>query len=162
VRARVRVASQGRSRGPNEAPGAGRGRRPPLHRFLARPNLPELEGEPVSLRGDGRLLRRMIRTLLENARRHGAPPIRVRVGRAGDGMEVRVCDPGPGVPASEREAVFRPFYRFAGAAEGAGAGLGLALVRQIARRHGGDARCEGRGPAGSCVVVGLGAGSGAP
>src|SRR5204862_168408 len=96
-----------------------------------------VEGEPVAVRGDPRLLRRMTRNLLENARRHGAPPIEVRVNRA-DGMaELRVSDHGPGIPDAEREDVFRPFHRFAGGGDRGGTGLGLALVRQIARRHGG-------------------------
>ena len=115
----------------------------------------EVEGQPVTVRGDPRLLRRMTRNLLENARRHGAPPIEVRVNRA-DGMaELRVSDHGPGIPDAEREDVFRPFHRFAGAGDRGGAGLGLALVRQIARRHGGDARYLGREPSGSCFVVSL-------
>ena len=115
----------------------------------------EVDGQPVSVRGDPRLLRRMIRNLLENAKRHGAPPIEVRVSRADGGAELRVCDHGPGIPEAEREGVFRPFYRFAGVGESAGAGLGLALVRQIARRHGGDARCLGRERPGTCFVVTL-------
>src|SRR5207244_2691046 len=96
----------------------------------------ELEGQPVTVRGDPRLLRRMIRNLLENARRHGAPPIEVRVSRAGGMAELRVSDHGPGIPDVEREDVFRPFHRFAGATDSAGAGLGLAPGRQIARRPG--------------------------
>jgi signal transduction histidine kinase len=100
----------------------------------------ETQGEPCVLRGDPRLLRRMIRNLLENARRHGGAPIDVRVRRG----ELRICDAGPGVPPAERERVFEPFY------SKRGVGLGLTLVRQIARRHGGDARCEG-----SCFYVTL-------
>jgi signal transduction histidine kinase len=96
----------------------------------------ELDGEPVTVSGDARLLRRMIRNLLENARKHGSPPVRVAVLKS----EIRVCDSGPGVPQAEREKLFEPFYR----------GLGLSIVRQIARRHGGDVRCEG-----SCFVVTL-------
>ena len=115
----------------------------------------DLDGEPVTVRGDPRLLRRMIRNLLENARRHGAPPIEVRVRRAEGAAELSVCDHGPGVPESEREGVFQPFHRSAGAREGAGAGLGLALVRQIARRHGGDVRYLARQPSGSRFVVNL-------
>ena len=56
---------------------------------------------------------------------------------------------GPGVPESECERVFEPFYRRAGTSEG-GVGLGLALVRQIARRHGGDALAQG-----NCFTVQL-------
>jgi len=115
----------------------------------------ELGGQPVSVRGDPRLLRRMIRNLLENARRHGAPPIEVSVFRTEGGAELRVCDHGPGIAEAEREGVFRPFHRFEGARASAGAGLGLALVRQIARRHGGDARYLGREQTGSCFVVSL-------
>ena len=115
-----------------------------------------LDGEPVTVRGDPRLLRRMIRNLLENARRYGAgTPIEVRVGSAGDrSVELRVCDRGPGVPEAERERIFEPFYRPAGAREReGGVGLGLALVRQIARRHGGDAKCLAREGGGSCFAV---------
>jgi signal transduction histidine kinase len=113
----------------------------------------QLDGQPVTVRGDPRLLRRMIRNLLENAKRHGAPPIEVRVSRTGGSAEVAVCDHGPGVPEAERERVFDPFYRHTGAREITGAGLGLALVRQIARRHGGEARCAPQSGQGGCFIV---------
>lgn len=100
----------------------------------------EAQGEPATIRGDPRLLRRMIRNLLENARRHGAPPIELSVRN----REIRVCDSGPGVPQADRERIFERFN------SKHGTGLGLALVRQIARRHGGEARCEG-----NCFVVGF-------
>jgi signal transduction histidine kinase len=112
-----------------------------------------LDGQPAIVRGDPRLLRRMIRNLLENARRHGAPPIEVRVLPAAGGVELRVGDQGPGIPEGERDIVFQPFHRFAGATSGVG--LGLTLVRQIARRHGGDAQYFGREPRGGCFVVTL-------
>jgi len=121
-----------------------------------------LGGDPVQVRGDPRLLRRMLRNLLENAKRYGAPPIEVHLSRSGDQAQIAVCDHGAGVPDAERERVFDPFYRPIRAAEAggagaapdvAGAGLGLALVRQIARRHGGDARCAPRSEQGSCFVV---------
>jgi len=114
----------------------------------------ELAGQTVTVRGDPHLLRRMIRNLLENTKHHSAPPIDMRMSRAEGGAELRVSDHGPGIPDAEREGVFRPFYRFTGGGERAGAGLGLALVRQIARRHGGDARYLGRAqPGGSFIVT---------
>jgi signal transduction histidine kinase len=87
----------------------------------------------------------MIRNLIDNARHHGgdtAPEI--AVSRLPDGRaRIEVRDHGPGVPESERERIFEPFYRLPGAAEtGRGSGLGLALVRQIARHHGGEVQCR--------------------
>ena len=100
-----------------------------------------LEGTPISVRGDARLLRRLLRNLLENAKRHGIPPTQVRVTRADGTAVLTVWDNGPGPLQSEFEKVFKPFYRSSGSRTGVGTGLGLALVRQIAQRHGGDARC---------------------
>jgi len=112
----------------------------------------ELDGQPASVRGDPRLLRRMIRNLLDNAQRHGAPPIEVHLRAGGAGVELSVRDRGPGIPEAERARVFDRFYRRGRASgDSTGAGLGLSLVRQIARRHGGEARCAPRG--GSCFVV---------
>jgi two-component system, OmpR family, sensor histidine kinase RstB len=122
----------------------------------ARYEAAEASGEPVAVRGDPRLLRRLVRNLLENARRHGAPPIEVRVTRTEGQVELRVCDHGPGIPDTERDRVFQPFHRFAGAGDQAGAGLGLSLVQRIARQHDGDARYLGRSQeAESCFVVTL-------
>ena len=100
-----------------------------------------LEGIPISVRGDARLLRRLLRNLLENAKRHGVPPTQVRVTRADGTAVVTVWDNGPGPLQSEFEKVFKPFYRSSSSRTGVGTGLGLALVRQIAQRHAGDARC---------------------
>jgi signal transduction histidine kinase len=114
-----------------------------------------LEGAPQSVRGDARLLRRVLRNLLENARRHGAPPTEVRIARDGDAAAITVWDSGPGVPAGEFENVFQRFYRPKAADHRGGTGLGLALVRQIARHHGGDARCKEIGDGRSCFIVTL-------
>jgi signal transduction histidine kinase len=115
----------------------------------------QLEGSVVSVRGDARLLRRLLRNLLENARRHGAPPTHVKIARGADTAIITVWDNGPGVHPAEFENVFRPFYRPTVAGKSTGTGLGLALVRQIARRHGGDARCEVTEGGRSCFVVTL-------
>jgi signal transduction histidine kinase len=125
--------------------------------------LPPPDGRPVGdppplppIAGDERLLRRALRNLLENARRYGGGrEIVVQVGPlAGGGVQLRVCDRGPGVPAAWRERIFEPFLRLPGHAEReGGVGLGLSLVRQIAQRHGGQARCEARPGGGSCFVL---------
>lgn len=115
----------------------------------------QLDGSPVIVRGDSRLLRRLLRNLLENAQRHGEPPARVRLTHDQSGVEIVVCDNGPGIPADQRERVFEPFYRRPRSSENAGAGLGLALVRQIARRHGGEARCVPMGANRTSFIVTL-------
>ncbi|HEU4459770.1 MAG TPA: HAMP domain-containing sensor histidine kinase [Methylibium sp.] len=112
---------------------------------------------PATLPGDERLLRRALRNLLENARRYGgseAPVLQLQ--RAGERAEIRVHDRGPGVPEDQRERIFEPFYRLPGHAEHeGGVGLGLSLVRQIARHHGGAVWCEPREHGGSCFVLAL-------
>ncbi|EYC49785.1 histidine kinase [Hylemonella gracilis str. Niagara R] len=135
-------------------------------------------------RGQPRLLRRAVRNLLENARRHGAGlvSLTLKVTEAAPAsahaptatgpamVELRVCDQGPGVPPALRERIFEPFFRLPGASEReGGVGLGLALVRTIAQRHGGSVHCEdaprassqdaeGQAPAsapGACFVLRL-------
>jgi signal transduction histidine kinase len=118
-----------------------------------------VEGGPAQVIGDERLLRRALRNLLENARRYGGNEIRVSIDRKAspaDGVSLRVCDRGPGVPEAMRERIFEPFFRLPGHAEQAGGvGLGLSLVKQIVERHGGRVRCEGREGGGSCFVIDL-------
>ena len=112
---------------------------------------------PPPLQADPRLLRRLFRNLLENAVRHGgAEHPAVTVSREAGAAHVAVCDRGPGVPEDEREKIFEPFYRLRSMPESAGgAGLGLALVRQIAERHGGTADCAPREGGGTCFHVTL-------
>jgi signal transduction histidine kinase len=112
-----------------------------------------LDGHSAVVRGDARLLRRIVRNLLENAQRHGAPPVRIELRREGARAVLDVIDAGPGIPDDEQERVFAPFHRLGG--DSAGAGLGLSLVRQIARLHGGDALVAQRSPASSCFRVTL-------
>jgi signal transduction histidine kinase len=99
----------------------------------------------------------MIRNLIENAQLHGTPPIEVTVERRDAQSELRVSDRGPTIEADAREQLFSRFYRIPGRCSSKGTGLGLALVRQIARRHGGDASYDAE--RGSCFTVTLPAGS---
>ncbi len=103
----------------------------------------EASGQPAMVNGDRLLLRRLIRNLLENAKRYaGAGAIEISVARNAGRAVLEVRDHGPGVPEGERERIFEPFYRLAATREsGRGSGLGLALVREIAQRHGGEAVC---------------------
>ncbi len=82
--------------------------------------------------------------------------IQATVTRVPGAVELRVCDRGPGVPEAYRERIFEAFFRMPGHAEReGGVGLGLALVRQIAQRHGGSVRCLPREGGGSCFVLSL-------
>jgi len=110
----------------------------------------------LKVSGEDRLLRRALRNLLENARRYGGSQVLLELRRAGGQAELRVCDRGPGVPVAMRERIFEAFYRLPGHAEQAGGvGLGLSLVKQIAKAHGGEVRCEGREGGGSVFVFSL-------
>jgi len=105
--------------------------------------------------GVPKLLRRAVRNLLENAVRHGRAANGDAVSE-GVVLELRpapletpavvrlaVIDQGPGVAVEHQQRVFEPFYRLPGVSEtGGGVGLGLALVKSIAERHGGSVRCS--------------------
>ena len=119
----------------------------------------EVSGSPVCIQGDPRMLRRLLRNLFENAQRYAAgSPIEASVVPLHpSGARLCIADRGPGVPGQERERIFAPFYRPTGMRErgDGGVGLGLALVRQIARHHGGDVRCVPRHGGGTCFEVTL-------
>lgn len=112
------------------------------------------DSEAVIVDGVSKLLRRAVRNLLENARRYSDGPVTAELKRDGAFAVLRVNDRGPGVPPGERERIFEPFYRLPGASERhGGVGLGLALVRSIARRHHGDVYCEDAPGGGASFVV---------
>jgi len=119
----------------------------------------EVSGEPVCIQGDPRMLRRLLRNLFENARRYaaGAPVEASVLPLVPTGVRLCIADRGPGVSEAERERIFAPFYRPTGMRERGegGVGLGLALVRQIARHHGGDVQCVPRDGGGTCFEVTL-------
>jgi signal transduction histidine kinase len=117
----------------------------------------EFSGAALLVPGDARLLRRLVRNLLDNARRYGGQaPVEVALARSEREAILSVNDRGPGVAAEERERIFEPFYRARGAAETAGGvGLGLALVRSIVQQHAGTVQCLPREGGGSVFRVTL-------
>ncbi|MFL6222543.1 MAG: histidine kinase N-terminal 7TM domain-containing protein [Actinomycetes bacterium] len=122
-----------------------------------------LDGHPVSLEllpvqvvADAAKVERIVENLLANAARHTDPgtPISVRVTHGERGALLCVDDAGPGVPAEQRESIFRPFERGPGGdSYTPGSGVGLALVAQIASLHGGHAWVEDRAGGGASFRV---------
>ncbi len=96
----------------------------------------------VTLRADALRLAQALDNLLDNAIRHGAPPITLSAAVDGD-VRIRCLDSGSGVPT---DLVPRLFERFAIGGTAGGTGLGLYLVREIARGHGGEAEYHPPGP----------------
>ena len=114
----------------------------------------DCEAPAIELMGDARLLRRLLRNLLENAVRHGGAEVEARLMLANQQVVLQVLDRGSGIPPEAQERVFEPFYRPVGFGEGKGGwGLGLSLVRQIANRHGGSVTCRSRDGGGSVFEV---------
>jgi len=112
--------------------------------------------EAVLVHGVVKLLRRVVRNLLENARRYSDGEVTVTLACDGLFAVVRVEDQGPGVPPELRERIFEPFYRLPGASEqSGGVGLGLALVKSITQRMRGTVHCEDRPGGGACFIVRL-------
>ncbi len=111
------------------------------------------------VRGDRAALGRVVQNLLDNAVRHASSRVEVSVGSEGPLAVLAVADDGPGIPAADRERVFERFTRLddARSREHGGAGLGLAIAREIVRAHGGELTAEDGAP-GARLVLRLPAG----
>ncbi|GAA2293881.1 HAMP domain-containing sensor histidine kinase [Nonomuraea roseoviolacea subsp. roseoviolacea] len=107
--------------------------------------------DPVVVRGDALDLSRVLTNLVDNAVRHTSSKVEVALTR--DGV-LTVTDDGPGIPEADRERVFNRFTRLDSgrSRDEGGAGLGLAIVRETVRAHGGTVHLEDAGPGLRAVV----------
>ncbi|MFF5961895.1 sensor histidine kinase [Streptomyces luteogriseus] len=111
-----------------------------------------VDAEPAEVAGSRGQLGRVLANLLDNAQRHARSAVTVSVRREGERAVVGVADDGDGVPEDDRERIFERFVRLdaARSRDDGGAGLGLAIARDVAVRHGGTLTA-GRGPAGGAL-----------
>ncbi|MEO6410969.1 MAG: HAMP domain-containing sensor histidine kinase [Pedococcus sp.] len=114
-----------------------------------------LPDQPVGVEGDKGALRRTLINLLDNADTHAGGVVRVSLERDGRWAVVMVDDTGPGVPARERQRIFERFARSGSRAARPGTGLGLSLVSETVRTHGGDVRCAESPDGGARFVIRL-------
>ncbi|WP_039799248.1 sensor histidine kinase [Nocardia araoensis] len=122
-------------------------------RVAVRISIPE---EPVAVTGSRTQLARVLGNLVDNAQRHAAKTVHVAVDRDADGPVVlSVTDDGPGVPPADRERIFQRFVRLddARSRDEGGAGLGLAIVRDVVQRHGGTIHVADGAPGARFVVT---------
>ncbi|MBY0445838.1 MAG: HAMP domain-containing histidine kinase [Burkholderiales bacterium] len=127
-----------------------------LCQIEAAPYQANVLGPHTEIEADPRLLKRLIRNLLENASRYGAAPFNIRIEIEADWVQFCVCDQGEGIAAAAQAHLFEPFYRPPGTPEGKGGhGLGLALVKRIAEHHGGSVEYQASAAEGSCFKVSL-------
>jgi two-component system, OmpR family, sensor histidine kinase SenX3 len=118
-------------------------------------------GSPMTILADMDEVRAAVSNLIDNAVKYSGLNVKVAVEIAATDekhVSVRVCDQGPGIPKTELKAIFKRFYRARGPAAPrvAGTGLGLYIVRSVAKRHGGRAWAESEGPGrGSTFILQL-------
>ena len=107
----------------------------------------------LSMGGDPERLEQALGNLIDNAIRYGSPPVTLRGRAANEGVELHVLDRGPGFPEGFEAQAFERFTRADRGRAGRGAGLGLSIVRTIARAHGGDAYAASRAESGADVWI---------
>jgi two-component system sensor histidine kinase MtrB len=103
--------------------------------------------------------RRVVTNLVDNACRHGVPPISVMANRQGDDVAIQVLDRGPGIDDNDSERLFHRFYKADAARTQEGAGLGLAIAFQNAKLQNGELRVTNREGGGACFTLVLRAAS---
>src|SRR3954469_16659904 len=113
--------------------------------------------DPAPVRGDRRLLERLVANLVENAVRHNhdGGAVEVRTGRAAGLSTVEVCNDGDVIPPDALASLLEPFQRLDRGARGDGVGLGLSIVRSVAEAHGGSVELRARPSGGLLVRVSL-------
>jgi hypothetical protein len=89
-------------------------------------------GNDATVKGEGKVVRRLVQELVDNAHRHGEGPVRLVLEATDDGVVLTVTDHGPGVPEAERERLFHPYARLNRPTDGEGLGLGLTIARRLA------------------------------
>jgi len=109
----------------------------------------------LAVRGDRDRLEHVIQNLIDNAHKHGAPPVAVTATAVGDRVRLQVTDGGPGLDPAVRERVFDRFYRGPAARRGEGSGLGLAIARAAATALGGTLTVEAAPGGGTAFVLEL-------
>lgn len=110
-------------------------------------------GDAIVVQADSRMMSVVLRNLVENAVTHSLPdsaPVELTIDQVTDGARLRVIDDGPGIPESETENIFEPFYRLdrSRSRRTGGYGLGLSICKRVVTAHGGTIavhRRDGRG-----------------
>lgn len=127
-------------------------------------NFDQIVPAQANVLADADQMRRALANILHNAVKFTPAEGKIRcvARRAGDMLEVRISDTGPGIPPHERTRIFERFYQVdsartggAGSNNKGGTGLGLAIAKHIVEAHGGKIWAEGAIPSGACIVLTL-------
>jgi anti-sigma regulatory factor (Ser/Thr protein kinase) len=117
-------------------------------------------GRPTALRtanarilGEGQAVRRLLQELVDNAHRHGKRPVRIALEATPEAVEIVVADRGPGVPEDERGRLFEPYARLDRPSDAEGLGLGLTIVRRLAKAMRGTVSFSDSPEGGATVTV---------
>jgi signal transduction histidine kinase len=118
-------------------------------------NIPDLPWPLPPISGDPDLIYLALRNVLANAVKFTRPgdSIQIRAFEADHGVTVEIADTGPGIPAAEQPHVWEELFRGQAARGAPGSGLGLALVKTILERHGGQASLRSRLDQGTVVTL---------